>query len=293
MLLTVTMPADEFERTVEQLYAGPPDQFIAQRDAAVKQARAAGDRELADQLKALRRPTVAAALLNQLHRRDDHGGLDELLALGEKLRAAQSTLDVASMRSLSTERNSLVSRLVSQIAETADEPPSSAVQEQLSDTLVAAVADAEAGRAVGSGRLVSGLRYSGFGDVDLQDAVAIPLRSTSGSTAETDGNETAGTTPEPGQDTGPSSEADAERRLAERRAAAEQRLAEASAALEAARRAESSAQQSAALAERALDAARHTARSTRARAEQAAAARSAAEQAVAAAEQDAASTTRS
>lgn len=277
------MPADEFERTVEQLYAGPPDQFIAQRDAVVKQAKGAGDKELADQVKALRRPTVAAALLNRLHHRDDSSGLDELLALGEKLRAAQSKLDVTSMKSLSTERNSLISRLLKEIAEASDEPLSSAVQEQLSDTLVAAVADAEAGRAVGSGRLVSSLRYSGFGDVDLQDAVAIPLQPAEPPTDETDDSD------EPPTDA-PDAEGDAERRRAEQRADAERRLADAAAALDTARRAEESAQQSAELAERALAAARRTAKSTQARAEEAAATRAEAEQAVAAAEEAAGTT---
>ena len=295
MLLTGNMPADEFERTVEQLYAGPPDQFIARRDVAAKEARAAGDKELADRIKTLRRPTVAAALLNQLQRRDDGSGLDELLELGEKLRSAQSKLDVKSMKALSTERNSLISQLVSQIAETADEPLSSTVQEQLSDTLVAAVADAAAGRAVGSGRLVSGLRYSGFGDVDLQDAVAIPLRPQPESPdeppdgapdeAQTDAQQA--TTTEPEED-----EAEAERQEAQRHADAQRQLAEAREALDAARKAEQAAQQSAELAERALAAARRTAKSTRARAEQATAARSAAEQAVTAAEAAATGTTR-
>lgn len=289
MLLTGNMPADEFERTVEQLYAGPPDQFIARRDVAAKEARAAGDKELADRIKTLRRPTVAAALLNQLQRRNDGSGLDELLELGEKLRSAQSKLDVKSMKALSTERNSLISHLVSEIAETADEPLSSTVQEQLSDTLVAAVADAAAGRAVGSGRLVSGLRYSGFGDVDLQDAVAIPLRPQPESPDEPpEGEEDTqqATTTEPEED-----EAEAERNEAQRHADTQRQLAEAREALDAARKAEQAAQQSAELAERALAAARRTAKSTRARADQATAARSAAEQAVTTAEA-AAGTTR-
>lgn len=272
------MPADEFDHTVEQLYAGPPDQFIAHRDAAVKRARAAGDKELADEIKALRRPTVAAALLNQLHRRDGATGLGDLLELGQRLRAAQSKLDVQAMKSLSTERNTLISQLVSEIVKASSEPLSGTVQEQLSDTLVAAVADAEAGRAVGSGRLVSSLRYSGFGDVDLQNAVAIPLPPQSDETAIEE------KPAESEKETG-----DAERR---RQADAERELAEATAALDAAVRNEEAAQQSAQLAERALSAARSTAKKASARVEQATATRSAAEQAVSAAEEAAAGLTR-
>lgn len=278
------MPADEFEDTVEQLYAGPPDQFIAHRDAAVKRARAAGDKELADEIKALRRPTLAAALLNQLHRRDGATGLNELLELGHRLRAAQSKLDVRAMKSLSTERNTLISQLVSEIGKASSEPLSGTVQEQLSDTLVAAVADAEAGRAVASGRLVSSVRYSGFGDVDLQNAVAIPLPPQP---------EAADVTPEDEQSTEESNPAEeAERRRVQGQADAERELAEATAALEAAVRAEEAARQSAQLAERALSAARSTAKKASTRVEQATATRSAAEQAVAAAEEAAAGLTR-
>lgn len=280
------MPADEFERTVEQLYAGPPDRFIAQRDAAAKQARAAGDKELADRLKALRRPTVAAALLNELQRRNASTGLDELLELGQKLRAAQRKLDVKSMKSLSAERNSLISRLIDEIADAAQEPLSNTVQEQLSDTLVAAVADAAAGRAVGSGRLVNSLRYSGFGEVDLQDAVAIPLRAQPEESEESRADE-----PDEASETDTDTGDVAEQQRAHQQAAAKRELTEATAALDAARNAEAAAWQSAELAERALAAARRTAKSTRDRAEQAAAARSAAEQTVAAAEEAAAGTT--
>ncbi len=286
------MPADEFESTVEQLYAGPPDQFIAQRDAAVKRARAAGDRDDADQLKALRRPTVAAALLNQLHRRDG-AGLDELLKLGEQLRAAQSKLDATSMKSLSAQRNSLVSRLVDEISEASDEPLSATVREQLSDTLVAAVADADAGRAVGSGRLVSGLRYSGFGDVDLQDAVAIPLRQSPKAPDDAAVEESPTEATEADADQQQAQRQAAAQAAAERQADAQRQLTAATDALTLARKTEESAQQSAELAERALAAARRTAKATRARAEQATAARSAAEQAVTVAQELAAGTTES
>lgn len=285
------MAADDFDTTVEQLYGGPAEEFIARRDAATKSARTAGDKELAKRIKALRRPTTAAELVNRLHR-DDGESLEELLDLGEKLREAQSALDAKAMKSLSGERNSLITRLVKQIADAADEPVSTAVREQLSDTFTAAVADADAAHAVSSGRLVTGLRYSGFGEVDLRDAVATPLRkpaaAQSTDTADTEATDTEATDTEATDTDDTAAAAEAAER--ERRAA-QHALSEAGDALAAARRAERAALESADLADRALAAARRTAQSARSRAEAATAARTDAEEAVSAAEKAAADTT--
>lgn len=290
------MAADDFDTTVEQLYGGPAEEFIARRDAATKSARTAGDKELAKRIKALRRPTTAAELVNRLHR-DDGESLEELLDLGEKLREAQSALDAKAMKSLSGERNSLITRLVKQIADAADEPVSTAVREQLSDTFTAAVADADAAHAVSSGRLVTGLRYSGFGEVDLRDAVATPLRkpaaAQSTDTADTEATDTEATDTE-ATDTEATDTDDtaAVAEAAEReRRAAQHALSEARDALAAARRAERAALESADLADRALAAARRTAQSARSRAEAATAARTDAEEAVSTAEKAAAATT--
>lgn len=280
------MAADDFDTVVEQLYAGAPEHFVEQRDAAAKSARAAGEKDRAGRIKQLRRPTAAAAIINRLRRSPDHSGLDTLLDLGERLREAQATLDAPTMKTLSTERNSLIRALLADAAEVSGGPLTGAVREQLSDTFTAAVADAEAGRAVGSGRLVTGLRYSGFGEVDLRDAVAAPLPSPA-STPSDPGAGGAGATgtrraeaaeQSPTEPTGTEPSADAARR------AAEHRLDEARSALSAAQEKERAARNSSELAERALDAARRTAKRTRARADAAAAARVTAEEAVRAAE---------
>lgn len=285
------MAADDFDTTVEQLYGGPAEEFIARRDAATKSARTAGDKELAKRIKALRRPTTAAELVNRLHR-DDGESLEELLDLGERLREAQSALDAKAMKSLSGERNSLITRLVKQITDAADEPVSTAVREQLSDTFTAAVADADAAHAVSSGRLVTGLRYSGFGEVDLRDAVATPLRkpaaAQSTDTADTEATDTEATDTEATDTDDTAAAAEAAER--ERRAA-QHALSEARDALAAARRAERAALESADLADRALAAARRTAQSARSRAEAATAARTDAEEAMSTAEKAAAATT--
>lgn len=254
------MPEDDFEQAVEQLYAGPADQFIAARTTAVQHARAAGDKELADRLGRLRRPTAAAALINALRRGASRDRLTELVQLGARLREAQRTLDVPSMKTASAQRNSLIGELVDSIEQESG-PLSASVREQVIDTFTAAVADESAGRAVASGRLVSGLRYSGFGEVDLENAVAIPLEQGPAAPADHDDNAT-------------------------NRADAARRLQEAKAALSAAEAAETAALAAGRLADQALAAAQRTAAKTRQRVDDAAAAKAAAQQAVTAAEKE-------
>lgn len=71
----------------DRLYALAPEDFTAARDAAAKQARAAGDAPLAKQVKALRRPSVGAWLVNRLATQEADL-LDQLLSLGPALAQA-------------------------------------------------------------------------------------------------------------------------------------------------------------------------------------------------------------
>ena len=79
------------ESRSEQLYAAPPDGFVAARAAAVAAARQAGDRDTAKRLGALKKPTVAAWLVNLLALRRPEL-LDELVELAAALRSAQRNL---------------------------------------------------------------------------------------------------------------------------------------------------------------------------------------------------------
>src|SRR3954467_6144705 len=72
----------------DELYALPPPAFTAARDEAVAQARTDGDAELARAVAGFKRPTVPAWLVNLVVLRHPEV-LDELLALGERTRAAQ------------------------------------------------------------------------------------------------------------------------------------------------------------------------------------------------------------
>jgi hypothetical protein len=78
------------EEELDRLYALPLNEFIAARDELAKRLRAEGERDLADQVKSLRKPTVAVWLVNQLAR-EREVDVRRLLKAGEALGKAQAT----------------------------------------------------------------------------------------------------------------------------------------------------------------------------------------------------------
>ncbi len=162
-------------QVADELYALPPEDFRAARDERAAQARASGDKTLAREITALRRPVVSAWLVNLLAR-DEPGQMSELLALGDSLRDAQQTLDGDRLRELSGQRRDLVGAMISTMKRRAAQDGravSLQVEREVEATLQAALADPEAATAVSSGRLVSPLTYAGLG---AGEAVAVPLR---------------------------------------------------------------------------------------------------------------------
>jgi len=160
----------------DELYALAPEDFTAARDLAAKQAKAGGDPELAKQLKALRKPSVAAWLVNRLASQQ-RSLLDQLLALGPVLAEAQSAGRADDLRTLGQQRRDLVIAVTDAAAADAGRTVTSAVRDEVASTLEAALAEPASARAVRSGRLVRSLSYAGFGGVDLSDAVAAPART--------------------------------------------------------------------------------------------------------------------
>jgi hypothetical protein len=161
--------ADVPEEIADRLYAEPPDRFVAAREAAAAQARAAGDVALARQVVKLRRPTIAAWLVNLLAiRRPDL--IDQLGELATAMRSAQRELRGADLRELSAQRRSLVTALVAEVRRLAVEADPRAEPGRLplgeaETTLGAALSDAEVAEVVASGRLLRAVAYAGFGEI--------------------------------------------------------------------------------------------------------------------------------
>jgi DNA repair exonuclease SbcCD ATPase subunit len=150
------------------LYAELPGDFISARDAQVK---AASDRELGAQIKALRKPSVAAWVVN-LFAQERAAQLAEALRLAEELREAQADLDAATLAKLGRERRTLTRRLAQNAAELATsrgERITASTLDAVERTISAAFFDPDAAAAVASGRLIRELDPSE--SVDLGAAV--------------------------------------------------------------------------------------------------------------------------
>jgi hypothetical protein len=158
------------------LYAEQPGAFVAARTAAVRAARAAGDRELATAVGALRRPSAAAAAVNLLvrERPEDVG---RLLDLGVRLREAQAALAGADLRALHAEQQRTMADVAGAavaLLTAAGGAAGPAVRGQVEGTLRAAMGDPGAAAAVATGLLTRDLFSSGFEPVDVSGAVAVP-----------------------------------------------------------------------------------------------------------------------
>ncbi|WP_134774482.1 hypothetical protein [Ornithinimicrobium flavum] len=155
-----------------QVYAVPPGEFVTTRTAWVRRLRGEGHREAARAVGALRKPSVSAAAVNALARSEDPV-LPRLREVGSRLRHAQSALDGAGLAALRGERDALLTDWVAAARQHAPGGSlTAAVEAEVRDTAVAALADEAATEVVLSGTLTRALSYSGFGEVDVADAVA-------------------------------------------------------------------------------------------------------------------------
>ncbi|MFC9686506.1 hypothetical protein [Streptomyces sp. NPDC056948] len=146
----------EYDAVADELYALRPEEFTAARASAVAAARTAGDRDLAERIGALRKPSLAAWVGNLLVR-SLPGEVDPLLRLGEGLRQAHHDLDGTQLRELSRQQHAIVRALSAQarqLAAEAGHPIGDGVQREVENTLHAVLADPEAAQAWASGRLV-------------------------------------------------------------------------------------------------------------------------------------------
>ncbi|HEU5268536.1 MAG TPA: hypothetical protein VFU36_01340 [Jatrophihabitans sp.] len=166
----------DLDTAADRLYALAADEldgFAQRRAELVAQARADGDKALAGQIGKLRKPVLAAGLVNQLVR-EQPAAIGELTELAHALREAHRHLRGNELRQLSERRQQVLGKLTG-LARKAGKVTDS-VLDQLRATFEAAVADEAAEQAVLSGRLTAALSYSGFGAVDIGDAVAVPRR---------------------------------------------------------------------------------------------------------------------
>ena len=157
----------------ERLYSLPLGEFTAARDALVKQHRGT---DLARDLKALRKPSTAAWVVDLLVRHETEQ-VEQVLSVGAALREAQAAMSADELRTLTRQRRQLTAAVTTTARGLAREHGlrvTEAVAEQVQATLTAAMVDAECARAVRSGLLVAPLETTGMDDVDVAGALALP-----------------------------------------------------------------------------------------------------------------------
>jgi hypothetical protein len=161
----VPMRLSETDEIAAELYLVPPARFVAAREQVVRQARAAGHRDLASELHALRRPTLSAWLVNMLTRHQ-RARMQQLFALGRELRQAQTRLDGDQLRRLPAQQQALIAELLDgarrHAAEAGVRPTETALSE-VEATLQAGLVDLAAASTVMSGHLVRPMSHAGFG----------------------------------------------------------------------------------------------------------------------------------
>jgi len=151
----------------DELYTRPPAEFVARRDELAREARASGDRALATQIKALRRPSVGAWYLNS-GVRAGLAALTELMELGRQLREAQGHGDFAALRNLGSRRRPLTTDALRDLAAhlvASGVAATPAGLDEARTTLTSALADPEVAEELAQGRLDRPHVYAGLGDL--------------------------------------------------------------------------------------------------------------------------------
>jgi hypothetical protein len=172
---------------VERLYGLPLDEFVAERDAAAKRMRSAGDREGAARVKALRKPTVPAGAINRAVRADPEAA-EALQAAGERLEAAQAEAvsrgDAAALREASSEHADAIERLMTAVQRELGRTGGAAAVDRARETLRAAAGDEELGAELAAGAVVRDREGVGFGLADLAVTPKRPSKPRGGAKAK-------------------------------------------------------------------------------------------------------------
>lgn len=158
----------------EEIYGLGLGEFTAVRDARARALKAT-DTELAGAVKALKKPSLAAWVLNLLVRREP-SQVDQLVSVGAALRDAAASLDATQLRALTAQRRQLtaaVTTVARRHALSEGQKVTESVATEIEATLTAAMVDAGAAAALQSGLLVRAFATTGVDDLDPSAYVAV------------------------------------------------------------------------------------------------------------------------
>jgi hypothetical protein len=168
----------ELSAVTDELYGLPLNEFTSTRDERASEARRAGETELANALKRLRKPSTSAWIANMLVR-DQSREVERLINLGTTLRSDEE-LDGARIRRATKEKADTVNKLLQRARSIANRKGlavSEAIEQELEATLDAAFSDPGNAQSLRAGRLTSALVYSGLGFGSLAKSRGASARS--------------------------------------------------------------------------------------------------------------------
>jgi hypothetical protein len=181
------MNASSQDELTTELYGLPLDEFTTARDALATRLRAGGDREAAQQVKRLRKPSVTAWAVNRLCHREPER-VQKLLGAGAQLRLAQERVigsgDRGGLRDAVARERELVEELVELAAaelSASGHVPNHGIRSRLFSTLHAAVGDDQVRALLAAGRLLADHELSdlGLGAGEGEAGAPLPARSPS------------------------------------------------------------------------------------------------------------------
>jgi hypothetical protein len=161
----------------DELYGLPLDEFVPERDALAKRLRSDGRRGDAAEVKALRKPSVAAWGVNQAVRTQPRAARD-LWDAGDALIGAQGDLlegrgDAAGLRAAVERERSALGELVEAaqgLLTSAGRDLGESTIERVRETLHAAAIDPDARAHVAPGRVTREMAHAGLGGIEAAPA---------------------------------------------------------------------------------------------------------------------------
>lgn len=172
----------DLEQAMDELYGAAPEDFVTERTRLAKALRNAGLGEDAERLAKLRKPSLAAWVLNQLSRRERRD-VDLLLDAGHRLREAQKGVLSGAERDAFEQARAAEQTARTRLIAAGDRllrsrgTASGAASGQVAESLRAAAISEPGRELLARGRFTEPLRAQGFELVSELAAGAVPRRS--------------------------------------------------------------------------------------------------------------------
>lgn len=163
----------ELLEAADRLYGLTLPEFTPARDELAKSLKGTPE---AARVKALKKPSLAAWVVNLLVRREPEQ-VDQILSVGAALREAQAALSGDDLRALTRQRRQLTAAVTTSARRHAldrGQKVTAAVSDEVEATLTAAMIDEAAAAAVRSGLLLKALATTGLEGLDVTAYVAVP-----------------------------------------------------------------------------------------------------------------------